>query len=40
MQVKECDISVEELMDAEEVFTSGTAVIITPVSSVTYNEKK
>ncbi|XP_021903749.1 branched-chain-amino-acid aminotransferase 2, chloroplastic-like [Carica papaya] len=39
-QVKECDISVEELMDAEEVFTSGTAVIITPVSSVTYNEKK
>nr|POF00839.1 branched-chain-amino-acid aminotransferase 3, chloroplastic [Quercus suber]POF22877.1 branched-chain-amino-acid aminotransferase 3, chloroplastic [Quercus suber] len=29
-------IPVEELMDADEVFCTGTAVVVNPVGSVTY----
>ncbi|KAM4088576.1 hypothetical protein ACJW30_07G081400 [Castanea mollissima] len=35
-QVEERVIPVEELMDAEEVFCTGTAVVVNPVGSVTY----
>lgn len=39
-QVEECGISVEELMDADEVFCTGTAVVVAPVGSVTYQDKR
>lgn len=35
-QVEERVIPVEELMDANEVFCTGTAVVVNPVGSVTY----
>ncbi|KAM3694787.1 hypothetical protein ACB098_07G080800 [Castanea mollissima] len=35
-EVEERVIPVEELMDAEEVFCTGTAVVVNPVGSVTY----
>ena len=35
-QVEERVIPVEELMDADEVFCTGTAVVVNPVGSVTY----
>lgn len=39
-QVKECDVPVEEVMEADEVFCTGTAVGITPVASITYQDQK
>ncbi|KAL5729017.1 branched-chain-amino-acid transaminase [Ranunculus cassubicifolius] len=39
-QVEECSIPVEELVDAEEVFCTGTAVVIAPVGSITYQDKR
>lgn len=30
----------EELIDADEVFCTGTAVVISPVGSVTYQDKR
>ncbi|KAM3694786.1 hypothetical protein ACB098_07G080800 [Castanea mollissima] len=36
VKVEERVIPVEELMDAEEVFCTGTAVVVNPVGSVTY----
>ncbi|KAK9285663.1 hypothetical protein L1049_024862 [Liquidambar formosana] len=35
-QVEERSISVDELLDADEVFCTGTAVVVSPVGSVTY----
>ncbi|KAK7831774.1 branched-chain amino acid aminotransferase 2 [Quercus suber] len=35
-QMEERVIPVEELMDADEVFCTGTAVVVNPVGSVTY----
>ncbi|GAV90236.1 Aminotran_4 domain-containing protein [Cephalotus follicularis] len=35
-QVEERDIPVEELIDADEVFCTGTAVVVTPVGSITH----
>ncbi|MBO8589723.1 aminotransferase class IV, partial [Staphylococcus aureus] len=35
-QVEERQISVEELLDADEVFCTGTAVVVSPVGSITY----
>jgi len=29
-------VTVEELMDADEVFCTGTAVMVSPVGSITY----
>ncbi|KAJ4716065.1 Branched-chain-amino-acid aminotransferase [Melia azedarach] len=39
-QVKERDIPAEELFDAEEVFCTGTAMVVNPVSSITYMGKR
>lgn len=33
-------MSVDELVDADEVFCTGTAVVVSPVGSVTYLGKK
>lgn len=35
-QVEERSIPIEELLDAEEVFCTGTAVGVAPVGSITY----
>ncbi|KAI3972679.1 hypothetical protein MKX01_019337 [Papaver californicum] len=39
-EVEERLISVEELLDAEEVFCTGTAVVVSPVGSITYLGKR
>ncbi|KAA8538252.1 hypothetical protein F0562_027925 [Nyssa sinensis] len=39
-QVEERSISVEELMDGDEVFCTGTAVGVAPVGSITYQNKR
>ncbi|OMO75342.1 Aminotransferase, class IV [Corchorus capsularis] len=39
-QVEERHIPVEDLMDADQVFCSGTAVVVTPVGSVTYQNTR
>lgn len=39
-QVTERAISVEEMLDADEVFCTGTAVVVNSVSSVTYKETR
>ncbi|CAI8589024.1 unnamed protein product [Vicia faba] len=39
-QVEERLVSVDELVDADEVFCTGTAVVVSPVGSVTYLGKK
>ena len=37
LKVEETDISLEDLFEAEEVFCTGTAVGVTPVGKITYN---
>ncbi|XXG56797.1 hypothetical protein AAC387_Pa03g4122 [Persea americana] len=39
-QVEERPVPVEELLDADEVFCTGTAVVVAPVGSITYHGKK
>ncbi|KAF4370031.1 hypothetical protein F8388_015827 [Cannabis sativa] len=39
-KVKECDITVDELMEADEVFCTGTAVGVAFVGSITYHNKR
>lgn len=39
-QVEERLITVEELLDADEVFCTGTAVVVSPVGSITYLDKR
>ncbi|KAL5558731.1 hypothetical protein UlMin_034942 [Ulmus minor] len=39
-QVEERPVSVEELMDADEVFCTGTAVVVASVGSITYQDKR
>ncbi|KAK4262442.1 hypothetical protein QN277_028001 [Acacia crassicarpa] len=39
-QVEERLVSVNELLDADEVFCTGTAVVVSPVGSITYNDKR
>ncbi|KAJ4969145.1 hypothetical protein NE237_015846 [Protea cynaroides] len=39
-QVEERLVSVEELLDADEVFCTGTAVVVSPVGSITYLGKR
>ncbi|KAF4355269.1 hypothetical protein G4B88_018235 [Cannabis sativa] len=39
-KVKECDITVDELMEADEVFCTGTAVGVAFVGSITYHSKR
>ncbi|KAF8697862.1 hypothetical protein HU200_035354 [Digitaria exilis] len=38
-QVEERLVSVDELLDADEVFCTGTAVVVSPVGSITYQGK-
>lgn len=40
VQVEERLVSVDELLDADEVFCTGTAVVVSPVGSITYLGKK
>jgi branched-subunit amino acid aminotransferase/4-amino-4-deoxychorismate lyase len=40
VQVEERLVSVDELVEADEVFCTGTAVVVSPVGSVTYHGKK
>lgn len=40
LQVREQFISVEELLEADEVFCTGTAVVVSPVGSITYRGKR
>ncbi|KAG5388001.1 hypothetical protein IGI04_029542 [Brassica rapa subsp. trilocularis] len=39
-QVQERDVSVEELLEAEEVFCTGTAMVVKAVETVTFHDKK
>ncbi|KAM3262546.1 hypothetical protein ACQJBY_052958 [Aegilops geniculata] len=39
-KVEERHVSVEELLDADEVFCTGTAVVVSPVGSITYKGKR
>ncbi|KAK4260224.1 hypothetical protein QN277_003368 [Acacia crassicarpa] len=39
-QVEERLVSVDELFDADEVFCTGTAVVVSPVGSITYQGKR
>ncbi|KAI4341644.1 hypothetical protein MLD38_026342 [Melastoma candidum] len=39
-QVEERQVAVDELLDADEVFCTGTAVVVSPVGSVTYRGKR
>ena len=39
MKAEESEISVTDLLNADEVFCVGTAVVITPVGSITYKTK-
>lgn len=39
-QAEERPVSVDELLDADEVFCTGTAVVVSPVGSVTYKGKR
>ncbi|KAG7627910.1 Branched-chain amino acid aminotransferase II [Arabidopsis thaliana x Arabidopsis arenosa] len=39
-QVEERNVTVDELLEADEVFCTGTAVVVSPVGSVTYKGKR
>ncbi|XP_058007326.1 branched-chain-amino-acid aminotransferase 2, chloroplastic [Hevea brasiliensis] len=39
-QMEERSILLEELLDADEAFCTGTAMVVNPVGSVTYHEKR
>ncbi|KAJ4716066.1 Branched-chain-amino-acid aminotransferase [Melia azedarach] len=39
-QVQERDIPVEDLTNADEVFCTGTAMVVTPVGSITYQDTR
>ncbi|KAI9165666.1 hypothetical protein LWI28_018268 [Acer negundo] len=39
-QVEERSVTVDELLDADEVFCTGTAVVVSPVGSITYLGKR
>jgi branched-chain amino acid aminotransferase len=39
-QVVEKAVHVDEVMDADEVFCTGTAVVVAPVGTITYQEKR
>ena len=38
LQVEENDINIKELVEADEVFCTGTAVVVAPVGKVTYKD--
>lgn len=39
LEVQESDLTLKELLSADEVFCTGTAVVVTPVGKITHNEK-
>ncbi|MED6144361.1 Branched-chain-amino-acid aminotransferase, mitochondrial [Stylosanthes scabra] len=39
-QVTECAVTVEEMLDADELFCTGTAVVVNNIASVTYKNTK
>lgn len=39
-QVEERVIPVEDLLEADEAFCTGTAVVVTPIGAVTYQDKR
>jgi len=39
-QVEERLVSIDDLIDADEVFCTGTAVVVAPVSTVTYQGRR
>ena len=39
IKVEETDIRLDELLEADEVFCTGTAVVVSPVGKVTYQDK-
>lgn len=39
-QVNERPVSVNELLDADEVFCTGTAVVVNPVGSITHGTRR
>ena len=39
IKVEETDIRLDELLEADEVFCTGTAVVVAPVGKVTYQNK-
>ncbi|GJN26759.1 hypothetical protein PR202_gb14717 [Eleusine coracana subsp. coracana] len=39
-QVEECHITIEDLLCADEVFCTGTAVVLSPVGSITYGGRR
>lgn len=39
-QVEERLVSIDDLIDADEVFCTGTAVVVAPVSTVTYKGQR
>lgn len=39
-QVEERSVTVDELLDADEVFCTGTAVVVSPVGSITFKGKR
>jgi len=40
VQVEERVVGVDELMEADEVFCTGTAVGVAPVGSITYQDRR
>ncbi|CAN8254829.1 unnamed protein product [Cochlearia groenlandica] len=40
IKVEERNVTVDELLEADEVFSTGTAVVVSPVGSITYKGKK
>ena len=37
-RVEETNISIKDLIEANEVFCTGTAVVVTPIGKITYND--
>lgn len=40
LEVHETDVSIDDLLDADEAFCTGTAVVVTPIGNVTVEEDK
>ena len=40
LKIEEGDLSIDELLNADEVFCTGTAVVVTPIGKVTKDGKE
>jgi len=38
LTIEQTDVTIDEVLDADEVFCSGTAVVVTPVGKITYKD--